>query len=94
VGAERREADVRLLEALRREPDDYPIDPWLSLLVNFTSMLVVVVGGTAAIFAVAYASKGLAYDGPYLGIVVGLVGTNAGLRWLRRFRRRRRRWVQ
>jgi hypothetical protein len=76
----------------RTEPDDYPADPWLSLLVNFTSFLVVVVGGTAAIFAFAYARRGWIWV-PYVLIVGGLVAVNAALRGIRRLKRRRNRWV-
>lgn len=76
----------------RREPDDYPPDPWLSLLVNFTLVLVVVVGGTAAIFAFAYARDGRIWV-PYVLIVLSLVGVHLGLRGIRRLKRRRNRWV-
>lgn len=76
----------------RGEPDDYPPDPWLSLLVNFTLALVVIVGGTAAIFAFAYARDGRVWE-PYALIAVALVGGHLGLRGIRRLRRRRRRWA-
>ena len=76
----------------RREPDDYPPDPWLSLFVNFTLVLVVVVGGTAAIFAFAYARSGRVWV-PYVLILLSLVSVNLGLRGIRRLKRRRNRWV-
>lgn len=76
----------------RGEPDDYPPDPWLSLLVNFSLAVVVIVGGTAAIFAFAYARDGRLWE-PYALLVLALVALHLGLRGIRRIKRRRQRWV-